>query len=167
MDKNTNTSAAAQRSRRFSPYLKFAHLNIHREGVKLHRTDERNTGSQGVKQLVSIVDPDALQFGQHRVRFEGLEVEYFDVRQPQIVQDGQVHGCQLAVAWVGSRRGGWGRISFHCRMGFVLTEKAGVAAIFVSFSGAVTLRYYQTFVAPFNDEVSVDCYAKIWKEIRR
>ena len=44
--------------------LKFASLDVHREGVELHGTDERDPGGKGVHQVVLVIDPDALLDGK-------------------------------------------------------------------------------------------------------
>ena len=109
-----------------------SHLNIHRERVEPHWTNESNSAGKSVHQIVLLVHPEPLQLGENGVSLERLKVTNFHVWHPKIFEYGQVEGSE---EWIG--------ISF-CR-------ERSVPAV----------SNNHTTVLPLHDEVSVQSDGEI------
>ena len=67
-------------------------MNVQREAVECHGADESYTCGHGVHYLEVPVEPQPLQLGENVERLKLFQVEDLRVREPELLDEGHVHG---------------------------------------------------------------------------
>ena len=66
-------------------------MNVEREAVECHGTDESYPRGHGIHNLKVTIEPQSFKLGQHIERLKLLEVENLRVWQPKLLDKGNIN----------------------------------------------------------------------------